>query len=102
VASGYIAADRDLCEPIFYLSPQLDERGLLDRIDRAIGRCPTIVHGAEQNGSTAEQWCNLALHRLGVAPPYYRFLPIVLRLPSLGAWRSRNTNVSLTAREHRG
>jgi radical SAM superfamily enzyme YgiQ (UPF0313 family) len=102
VATGYIAADRDLCEPIFYLSPQLDERQLLDRIDRAIGRCPTLVHGAEQNGSTAERWCNLALHRLGVAPPYYRFLPMLLRLPSLGAWRSRNTNVSLTALEHRG
>ena len=102
VASGYISADRDLCDSIFYLSKELDEAWLLGRIDRAIGRCPTIVHGAEQNGSTAERWCNQALHRLGVAPPYYRFLPMVLRLPALGAWRSRHANVGLTASEHRG
>jgi radical SAM superfamily enzyme YgiQ (UPF0313 family) len=102
VASGYVTADRDLCDSVFYLSPELDERWLLDRIDRAILRCPTIVHGAEQNGSNAERWCNRALHRLGVAPPYYRFLPMVLRLPSLAAWRSRHTNVGVTAREHRG
>jgi radical SAM superfamily enzyme YgiQ (UPF0313 family) len=102
VASDYIAADRDLCAPIFYLSPELDERRLLDRIDRAIGRCPTIVHGAEQDGSPAERWCNEALYRLGVAPPYYRFLPMFLRLPSLGSWRSRHTNIGLTLREHRG
>jgi radical SAM superfamily enzyme YgiQ (UPF0313 family) len=102
VASGYLASDHDLCDSYFYFSRELDEAWLLGRIDRAIGRCPTIVHGAEQNGSTAERWCNLALHHLGVAPPYYRFLPMVLRLPSLGAWRSRNTNVALTASEHRG
>jgi radical SAM superfamily enzyme YgiQ (UPF0313 family) len=102
VATGYIGADRDLCESYFYFSKELDEAWLLGRIDRAILRCPTVVHGAEQNGSTAERWCNQALHRLGVAPPYYRFLPMVLRLPSLSAWRSRHTNINLTAREHRG
>lgn len=102
VSSDYIGADRDLCDSYFYFSKDLDEAWLLGRIDRAILRCPTIVHGAEQNGSAAERWCNRALHHLGVAPPYYRFLPMVLRLPSLAAWRSRNTNVGLTASEHRG
>lgn len=101
VASGYIAADRDLCDPMFYFSPALDEAWLLGRINRAIGRCPTIAHGAEENGSAAERWFNRALYWMGAAPPYYRFLPTFLRLPPLPALRARNTNVGLTASEHR-
>ncbi|MBI3853941.1 MAG: cobalamin B12-binding domain-containing protein [Verrucomicrobia bacterium] len=101
VATGYIAADRDLCEPMFYFSPALDEAWLLGRINRASGRCPTIVHGAEENGSTAERWFNQALYWLGAAPPYYRFLPMFLRLPPLPTLRARNTDVGLTASEHR-
>ncbi len=101
VATGYISAERDLCDPMFYFSKELDEEWLLGRINRAIGRCPTVVHGAEENGSAAERWFNRALYWLGAAPPYYRFLPIFLRVPPLPALRARNTNVGLTAREHR-
>lgn len=101
VATGYIAADRDLCDPMFYFSKELDEAWLLGRINLAIGRCPTIVHGAEENGSAAERWFNRALYWMGVAPPYYRLLPMFLRLPPLPALRARNTNIGLTASKHR-
>ena len=100
-SSGYIPADRDLSDPMFYFSEDLDEAWLLARIDRAIARCPTIVHGAEENGSIAERWFNHALHGLGAAPPYHRFLPMFLRLPPVSALRARATHVGLTAAEHR-
>jgi radical SAM superfamily enzyme YgiQ (UPF0313 family) len=101
VAEGYITANRDFCDPVFYFSPTLDEAWLLKRITRAIGRCPTIVHGAEENGSVAERWFNHALYWIGAAPPYYRFLPTFLRIPPLPALRARNTHVRPTASRHR-
>lgn len=101
VATGYVRADRDLCRPVFYFSPELDEAWVLERINRAIGRCPTIVHGAEENGSVAERWFNQALYWIGAAPPYYRFLPMFLRIPPLPALRASKTNVRPTASEHR-
>jgi radical SAM superfamily enzyme YgiQ (UPF0313 family) len=92
-AEGYISADHDLCEPTFYLSPEMDEQWVLDRINQAIRRCPTIVHGAEENGSRLERLFNQSLHWLGAAPPYYRFLPVFLRIPPLPALRARSTGV---------
>ena len=86
---------------VYTLSKELDEAWLRRRINRAIGRCPNIVHGAEENGSTAQRWFNRALYWIGVAPPYYRFLPMFLRLPPMPALRARNTIVRLTASEHR-
>lgn len=59
------------------------------------------MHGAEENGSAAERWFNRVLYWIGAAPPYYRLLPMFLRLPPLPALRARNTNVNLTASEHR-
>lgn len=92
-AEGYISADHDLCEPTFYLSPTMDEAWVLERINRAIARCPTIVHGAEENGSALERVFNRALNWIGAAPPYYRFLPTFLRIPPLPALRARHTGV---------
>ncbi len=99
VAENYLAAGRDLCEPIFYLSPAMDEQWVLDRINRAIRRCPAIVHGAEENGSWLERVFNRSLYWLRVAPPYYRFLPVFLRLPPLPALRARNTSVRASGRQ---
>ena len=93
VEEGYLAADQDLCEPVFYFTPGLDEQWVLDRISRAIARCPTIVHGAEQNASPMTRAFNSALYWLGAAPPFYRFLPDFLRCPPLPALRARNTTV---------
>jgi len=97
VANGYIPADRDLTDPAFYFSPDVSERWILDRINRAIGRCPAIVHGAEENGSPAERFFYKMLHRFGVAPPYWRFLPFFLRIPPLPYLRARHTGVAVTA-----
>jgi len=96
-ANGYLPADRDLTNPTFYFSPQLSERWVLDRINRAIARCPAIVHGAEENGSPAERAFYKLLHRLGVAPPYWRFLPFFLRIPPLPYLRARHTGVAVSA-----
>jgi len=93
IAEKYISAGQDLCEPTFYFAPGLDEQWVIQRINRAIVRCPTIVHGAEQNGSALERLFNRALYWMGFAPPYYRFLCNFLRIPPLPALRARNTSV---------
>jgi hypothetical protein len=97
VTNGYVTADRDLTEPTFYFSPQVSERWVLDRVSRAIARCPAIVHGAEESGSKAERVFYKVLHQLGVAPPYWRFLPFFLRIPPLPYLRARHTGVQASA-----
>lgn len=93
---GTLPPDTDLAGPVFYFSPELDERRVLERINRSIGRCPTIVHGGEQGGSSAERFFYRALHALGAAPPYMRFLPHFLRLPFLPTLRAKATHVPET------
>ncbi len=93
ITERFIQASRDLCEPAFYFAPELDEDWVIRRINQAIGRCPTIVHGAEQNGSPVERGFNRVLYWLGVAPPYYRFLPMFLRIPPIPRMRARNSDV---------
>ena len=96
VKEGLLSPDCDLIESSFYFSPKLSEQWVLDRINRAIGKCPTIVHGAEENGSGAERFFNGALHWLGVAPPYWRFLPTFLSIPPLPFLRAKSTGVTVT------
>jgi len=96
VAEGLLSPDSDLVESTFYFSPQLSEQWVLDRINRAISKCPTIVHGAEETGSVAERFFNSALHWLGVAPPYWRFLPTFLSIPPLPFLRARSTGVPVS------
>ena len=98
IAENYISADRDLCEPVFYFSPAVEEAWVLERINQAIRRCPTVVHGAEQSGSPLERAFNHVLYWLGVAPPFYRFLPTFLRLPPLPALRARSTGIRANCR----
>jgi radical SAM superfamily enzyme YgiQ (UPF0313 family) len=101
MADKYIPANHDLSEPVFYFSPDVDEQWVLNRINQAIARCPTIVHGAEENGSGFERAFNEALYWLGAAPPYYRFLPTFLRIPPLPALRARHTGVRASCRKNR-
>ena len=89
VAAGALAAERDLAEPTFYLSPLVDEDWMLGRINRAMRRTPAIVHAAEEGMSTYERVVDRALAALGVAPPYWRFLPLLLRVPPVPALRRR-------------
>jgi radical SAM superfamily enzyme YgiQ (UPF0313 family) len=90
VAEGSLAGAADLTEPTFYLSREVEEEWILARISRAIGRCPGIVHAAEEGLSTYERLAARALQALGVPPPYWRFLPILLRVPPVPVLRRRN------------
>ena len=93
VAQSYLKPDDDLCRPTFYFSPDVDEREVIERINQAILRCPTLVHGAEQNRSRWENAFHQILFWAGVPPPFYRFLPAYLRLPGLARLRSRHNRV---------
>lgn len=77
-AEGQVAKDDDLVEPRFYMSPEIDERRVLERIRRAVAVRPNLVHAAEED-ATIQHLMNAVLPRLGVAPPYWRFLPLALR-----------------------
>jgi len=90
VAAGYLSPERDLTEPVFYLSPHVAEDWILARINRAIARGPAIVHAAEEGRSILERLMERALRALGVAPPHWRFLPILLRLPPVSVLRRRH------------
>lgn len=87
---GALAGAPDLAEPTFYLSREVEEAWILARISQAIGRCPSIVHAAEEGRSTSERLVNRVLHALGVPPPYWRFLPIMLRVPPVPTLRRRS------------
>ena len=96
---GLLSADADLVRPTFYFSPQVSEQWVLDRINRAIAKCPAIAHGAEESGSPYERFFYGALHWLGAAPPYWRFLSTFLSIPPLPALRARRTGVSASRRD---
>jgi histone acetyltransferase (RNA polymerase elongator complex component) len=76
---GYVPADLDLAESVFYFSPQVSEQWLLQRVNRAIAACPRVVHAAEDPSATAVGMrAHRLLHLFGVAPPYWRFYPRLL------------------------
>lgn len=79
VDQGVLAPDDDLVRPRFYFSPEVEELLLLQRVDRAIARCPGIVHTAEQGRSPVSDARDLSLYLAGLAPPYWRFFPDLLR-----------------------
>ncbi len=77
-AEGQVGPDDDLVEPRFYLSPEIDERRVLQRIRRAVALRPNLVHAAEED-AIIQKLMNAVLPRFGVPPPYWRFLPLALR-----------------------
>ena len=82
VAEGYVPADQDFTESLFYFSPQVSEDWLLQRVNQAIEACPTVVHAAEDpSGTPKGMRIHKAMHLLGLKPPYWRFLPAFLSLP---------------------
>jgi len=82
VAQGYLPADQDFTESVFYFSPQVSEQWLLQRVDQAVRVCPTVVHAAEDPSGTPKGIrIHKAMHLLGLKPPYWRFLPPFLSLP---------------------
>ncbi len=90
IERGYLAADTDFSAGVFYLSPEIDEQQTLARIHQAIVDNPSVIHAAEGGTSSAQQVFYRALHALRVAPPYWRFLPEMLRFPPLRYMRNRH------------
>lgn len=92
---GYLASGQTLSESVFYLSPKVSEQWLLDRVDRAVAVCPTVVHAAEDPaGRPVAQVLFRALHLLGVAPPFWRFIPRVLALSIVHRARVRQKRLA--------
>lgn len=94
VEAGYCRPDTDFSQGLFYLSPEIDEEKVLARIHQAIVANPSIVHAAEGGTSFAQQLVYRILNTLGVAPPYWRFLPEMLSFPPLRYLRSRYPSVT--------
>ncbi len=83
IEEGALAPDTDLCDPRFYLSPQVSEEWVLRRINAAISRHSNIVHAAEEGRSVLERVMRRALNAAGIPPPYWRFLPDLLSFSPL-------------------
>jgi radical SAM superfamily enzyme YgiQ (UPF0313 family) len=91
-ADGYLQPDQDLAESVFYFSPKVSERWLLRRVNKAIAKCPTVVHAAEDPSSSSVGGRIFSLmHFLGVSPPYWRFIPRFLSLPFIHNARKRQS-----------
>jgi radical SAM superfamily enzyme YgiQ (UPF0313 family) len=88
-----IAPGTDFSRELFYLSPHINEQEVISRINRAIKRNPSIVHAAEGGSPRPQLVLNRALNTLGVAPPYWRFLPELLCFPPVHYLRSRHPSV---------
>ena len=90
-ASGYLRPGQDLTRPVFYFSPHVSEAWMLRRVSQAIAHLPNIVHAAEDSHPRSRAITD-RVHRLyyhlGVSPPYWRFLPALLRLPPLPRLRA--------------
>ncbi|MDJ0807027.1 MAG: radical SAM protein [Gammaproteobacteria bacterium] len=91
-SDGYLRPDQDLAESIFYFSPQVSEGWLLRRVNKAIAKCPTVVHAAEDPSSSAVGGRIFSLmHLFGIAPPYWRFIPKFLSIPFIHNARKRQS-----------
>ena len=92
--NGYLSAQHDLLEPTFYFSPEVSEAWILRRVSRTIAKQANIVHAFE-NAHPASRAITDRVYRLshilGLAPPYWRFLPRILRIPPLPRHRSMIT-----------
>jgi radical SAM superfamily enzyme YgiQ (UPF0313 family) len=98
IAERRLSPERDLAEPSFYVSPDVPEDWMLARINRALARNPGIVHAAEEGQSVVVRTFERTLHALGVAPPYWRFLSTLLRVPPVPRLRRRYPGVGPSSR----
>ena len=89
IAEGYIAADTDLSSGVFYHSPLVAEQALIDRVTLSFSRNPCIVHAADGAISDRQRMFYAWLDKLGVASPYWRFLPDMLSFPPLHYLRNK-------------
>jgi radical SAM superfamily enzyme YgiQ (UPF0313 family) len=101
LAQAHAASGADLALPVFYFSPQVSEQWMLRRVNQTIRNQPNVVHAAEEGKSGYERALHRALYWLGVAPPYWRFLPQLLGFPLLHALRRNNPSVGGLSRPQR-
>jgi radical SAM superfamily enzyme YgiQ (UPF0313 family) len=83
IKGGYISPDTDFSQGVFYLSPQIDEQQLINRINLAIVRNPSVVHAADGSATRQQAILYRTLSALNIAPPYWRFIPDMLMFPPL-------------------
>jgi len=100
LAQAHASAGADLAQPVFYFSHQVSEAWMLRRVNQIIRNQPNVVHAAEDGVSAIERALHHALFWLGVAPPYWRFLPQLLGFPLMHALRRNNPSVGARPREH--
>ena len=93
IEEGHVAPESDFSREVFFLSPEINEQWVISRINRAIGHNPSIVHAAEGGAPLPQIILNRALNVLGVAPPYWRFLPELLHFSPVHVLRSRHPSV---------
>ena len=87
--AGIVTREHDYAAPTFYVSPDVEEAWIVSRVQRALSKNPGIVYAAEQGVSRCERVFNAGLRALRFAPPYWRYLPILMRMPPLAQWRPR-------------
>jgi len=94
IASAYLKPDVDLAETVFYVSPEVSEKQMIGLINDAIVKNPCIVHAAEGGVSKQQHVLHTVLNALGVAPPFWRFVPEMLSFPLTHYLRSRHPMLS--------
>jgi radical SAM superfamily enzyme YgiQ (UPF0313 family) len=86
---GHLPCDWNPAEPSFYFSKEVTEAEMLARVNQAIAGHPHILHMAEEGATKDSRRLNERLHRLGVAPPFWRFLPWLFRSRRVATFRKR-------------
>jgi radical SAM superfamily enzyme YgiQ (UPF0313 family) len=93
VASGELAAEADLSQGVFYNSPMVDQKAIIGRINTAIGHNPSIAHATEASPTGTQTMLFRRLHRRQASPPFWRYLPQMLREEPLRGLRNRHPAV---------
>jgi len=92
IEEGYFSTDEDFWDPTFYFSSAVSEAWILRRVCQSITHQPNIVHAAEDSHPVSrlvtDNVYKLA-NILGAAPPYWRFLPGILKIPPLPRLRGQ-------------
>ncbi len=84
---GFLKSDTDLSRPTFYISPQVTEDWMIQRINQAIQKTPYVVLAASEGQTFVEFAMQRTLRLVGAAPPYWRFLPAMLGNPIVHSLR---------------
>jgi len=84
--------------PIPDLSPQVTEGFIQERVNAAIRRDVRAVQATKEEMSARQRLLDRTLHAARVAPPYIRFLPLLLRMRHLALLRRAFPSIRATDR----